>query len=240
VETRLNAQVGEVVIYGTMNNPGTVIMEVANLSAMLVVAQVDEADVGKLEVGQKATVHVDAYPDHEFKGVVDSIALAHTTSWTQTKYFRTEILLEATEQKLHSGLTAHVDIETRKHTDVLKVPTQAVLGREIDNLPLEIRENSSEVDIAKTYAAVVYCYVDGKAVVTPVKIGQSDLTHTIILWGITEDYKIVVGQYKVLDDINHNQKIQDEREVESKKKKKNVDRAEAGADANEPKDDGEG
>jgi len=240
VVTRLNAEVGELVITGTMNNPGTVIMEVADLSAMLVVAQVDEADVGKLEVGQKATVHVDAYPDHEFKGVVDSIALAHTTSWTQTKYFRTEILLEATEQKLHSGLTAHVDIETRKHTDVLKVPTQAVLGREIDNLPLEIRENSSEVDIAKTYAAVVYCYVDGKAVVTPVKIGQSDLTHTIILSGITEDDKIVAGPYKVLEDIKHNQKIRDEREVQSKKKKKNVDRAEAGADANEPKDDGEG
>jgi len=172
--------------------------------------------------------------------VVDSIALAHTTSWTQTKYFRTEILLEATEQKLHSGLTAHVDIETRKHTDVLKVPTQAVLGREIDNLPLEIRENSSEVDIAKTYAAVVYCCVDGKAVVTPVKIGQSDLTHTIILSGITEDDKIVVGPYKVLEEIKHDQKIQDEREVESKKKKKNADRAKAGADANESKDDGKG
>ncbi len=239
VVTRLNAEVGEVVIYGTMNNPGTVIMEVANLSAMLVVAQVDEADVGKLEVGQKATVHVDAYPDHEFKGVVDSIALAHTTSWTQTKYFRTEILLEATEQKLHSGLTAHVDIETRKHTDVLKVPTQAVLGREVDTLPLEIREKSPHVDTAKAYATVVYCLVDGKAVVTPVKIGQSDLTHTIILSGITEEDKIVVGPYKVLEELKHDQKIRDEREVESKKKKKNADRAEAGADANEPKDDGE-
>ncbi len=236
VVTRLNAEVGEVVIYGTMNNPGTVILEVADLSAMLVVAQVDEADVGKLEAGQNATVHVDAYPDHEFKGVVDSIALTHTTSWTQTKYFRTEILLEATEQKLHSGLTAHVDIETRKHTNVLKVPTQAVLGKEIDNLPLEIRENSSEVDIAKAYAAVVYRYIDGKAVVTPVKIGQSDLTHTMIMSGITEEDKIVVGPYKVLEEIKHDQKIQDEREVEAKKKKKKKDGAEAGADANDAKD----
>jgi len=55
VVTRLNAEVGEVVIYGTMNNPGTVIMEVADLSRMLVVAQVDEADVGKLKVGQKGS-----------------------------------------------------------------------------------------------------------------------------------------------------------------------------------------
>ncbi|MHC4172182.1 MAG: efflux RND transporter periplasmic adaptor subunit [Planctomycetota bacterium] len=228
VVTRVNAEVGELVMTGTMNNPGTVIIEVGDLSAMLVVAEVDEVDVGKLEVGQKATVHVDAYPDQEFTGTVDSIALAHTMSPTRTKYFRTEILLEDIEEKLHSGLTAHVDIETRKHTDVLKVPTQAVLGREVDNLPLEIRENCPEVDTTKTYATVVYCYVDGKAVVTPVKIDQCDLTHTIIKSGITEEDKIVVGPYKVLESIKHDQKIQDEREVEAKKKA-----AETKADAND-------
>jgi len=234
VVTRINAEVGEVVIFGTMNNPGTVIMEVADLSVMLVVAEVDEADVAKMEVGQKATVHVDAYPDHEFTGVVESIALAHTMTWSNTKYYRTEILLENTEEKLYSGLTAHVDIETRKHTDIVKVPTQAVLGLELDNLPLEIRENSSEVDTTKTFTTVIYRYVDGKAVVTPVKISQSNLTHTIIKSGITEEDKIIVGPYKVLESIKHDQKIQDEREVEAKKKKK--DGAEAGADANDVKD----
>jgi hypothetical protein len=133
-----------------------------------------------------------------------------------------------------------VDIETRKHTDVLKVPTQAVLGREVDTLPLEIREKSPHVDIAKAYATVVYRYVDGKAVVTPVKIGQGDLTHTIILSGITEEDKIVVGPYKVLENIKHDQRIRDEREVEAEKKKKSALKAKAGADANESKDDEEG
>ncbi len=240
VVTRINAEVGEVVIFGTMNNPGTVIMEVADLSAMLVVAEVDEADVGKLEVGQKATVHVDAYPDNEFKGVVESIALAHTMSLARTKYYKTEILLEDSEEKLHSGLTAHVDIETRKHTDILKVPSQAVLGIEVDNLPLEIRENSSEVDTAKTFATVVYRYVDGKAVVTPVTIGQSNLTHTIIKSGITEEDKIVVGPYKALESIKHDQKVRDEREIEAEKKKKEAEKkaeeAKVGADANDVSD----
>jgi len=240
VVTRLNAEVGELVITGTMNNPGTVIMEVADLSQMLVVAQVDESDVGKMKVGQKATVHVDAFVDHKFTGLVDSIALAHSMTWSNTKYYRTEILLENTEEKLYSGLTAHVDIETRKHNDILKVPTQAVLGLEVDKLPLEIRENSSEVDTAKTYATVVYRYVDGKALVTPIKIGQSDLTHTIIKEGITAEDKIVVGPYTVLEKLVHNQKIKDEREVESKKKRKKADRVKAGADANESKDDGKG
>jgi HlyD family secretion protein len=228
VVTRINAEVGEVVIFGTMNNPGTVIMEVADLSKMLVVAQVDEADVAKLQVGQKATIQVDAYPDREFSGVVNSVALAYSSSSTGTKFFRTEILLDAAEEKLYSGLTAHVDIETRKHTDVLKLPMQAVLGRELDSLPLEIRQNCPEVDTGKTFATVVYRYIDGKAVVTPVKIGQSDLTHTIIESGITEEDKIVVGPYKVLESIKHDQKIQDEREIRAKNTK-----AGNNADANE-------
>ena len=234
VVTRIDAEVGELVMTGTMNNPGTVIMVVGDLSQMLIVAQVDESDVGKLEVGQKAAVHIDAFADIEFTGVVDSIALSHDMSFSRTKYYRTEILLDATEEKLYSGLTAHVDIETRKHTDVLKVPTQAVLGREVDNLPLEIRENCPEVDTDKTFATVVYRCIDGKAVVTPVKIGQSDLTHTIIESGITEEDDIVVGPYKVLENILHGQIILDERQAKAKDKG-----AETKVDVNDANDGGQ-
>ena len=219
VVTRINAEVGEVVIYGTMNNPGTVIMEVADLSKMLVVAQVDEADIGKLKLGQQANVYVQAFPDIEFKGVVDSIALTHRFSDTRTKYFRTEILLnnDPNVGKLYSGLTADVDIRTREHADILKVPSQAVVACQVDSLPLKIRESSQVLDMNKTHATVVYRYCDGKAVVTPVKIGPSDLTHTIITSGVTQTDKIVVGPYKVLDGLKHDQPLQDEREVEEKK-----------------------
>jgi HlyD family secretion protein len=216
--TRINAKVGEVVVFGTMNNPGTVIMEVADLSKMLVVAQIDEADIGKIKTGQKASVYVDAFPDANFTGVVNAVALAHTAASTGNKFFRTEILLDPAEQKLFSGLTAHVDIETRRHTNVMKVPTQAVLAKEIDVLPVEIRDNSPNIDKAKTFATVVYRYIDGKAAITPVKIGQSDLTHTIIESGITEKDKVIVGPYKVLEKLTHDQKLQDEREVQNNKK----------------------
>jgi HlyD family secretion protein len=239
VVTRLNAEVGELVITGTMNNPGTVIMEVADLSTMLLVAQVDEADVGKLAVGQKAKVFVQTFPNEEFEGVVDSIALTHRISpSTATKFFRTEILLKGDVKKLFSGLTAHVDIETIKNENVLNIPSQAVLGRAIDNLPLKIRENNPQVDKEKTFTPVVYRYIDGKAVVTPVKIGPSNLTHTVILSGINEDDKIIVGPYKELESLSHDKKVRDEREVEAEKekKKKRADGSEAGADANDTGD----
>ena len=217
VITLINAEVGEVVMTGTMNNPGTVILQVADLSQMLVVAQVDEADIGELAVGQTAKVSIRAFGDIDFTGIVDTIALTHRLSNNGTKYFRTEILLDNSPDvtKLYSGLTADVDIRTRTHKDVLKVPSQAVVAREIDLLPLEIRENSPELDKSKTHAIVVYRYIDGKAVVTPVKIGPSDLTHTIITAGISEEDEIIVGPFKVLDTLKHDQKLKDEREVES-------------------------
>jgi len=231
VITRLNAEVGEMVMTGTMNNPGTVIIEVANLSTMLLVDQVDEADIGKVAVGQKAKVYVQAFPDDEFEGVVDSIALTHRVSSTATKYFRTEILLKGDVRKLYSGLTAHVDIETLEHKNVITVPSQAVLGVAIDDLPVKIRDESPNVDKEKTYTPVVYRYKDGKAEVTPVKIGPGNLTHTVILSGINKGDKIVVGPYKELEKLKHDKAIKDERES---KKTSDSDDVEAKGDANTP------
>ena len=217
---RLNAEVGEVVMTGTMNNPGTVIMVVGDMSQMLVVAQVDEADIGGVEVGQRANVEIQSFPDVEFAGVVDTIALTHRMSNNGTKYYRTEIVLDASEEKLYSGLTADVDIQTQKHENILKVPSQAVMARPTDSLPMDIRENSELIDKNKIHATVVYRCIDGKAVVTPVKIGDSDLTHTIVTAGISEGDKIVIGPYKVLDGLKNDQKIKDEKEVEAEKKAK--------------------
>jgi len=194
-----------------------VICEVADLSKMLLVAQVDEADIGKLEVGQKAKVYVQAYGEKEFTGTVESIALMHTMGLGGTKYFRTEIMLEASKQQLYSGLTAHVDIETRRHKDVIKVPSQAVLGRPTDDVPLDMRDNNPLVNKDKAFATVVYRFVDGKAVVTPVKIGPMDMTHTIVLEGLSEGEKIIVGPYKILEGLKHDQAVRDERAQAEKK-----------------------
>jgi HlyD family secretion protein len=217
IVTRLNAEVGELVMTGTMNNPGTVIMEVADLSRMLLVAQVDEAEIGRLEVGQKAAIHVQAFAEEEFSGVVDTIALTHDRSLNGSKYFKTEILLDKTARQLYSGLTADVDIETKVHQQVIRVPIQAVVGREVDTLPMDIREKNDQIDMNKTFVSAVYRLIDGKAVVTPVKTGPSDMTHIIIESGITIDDEIVTGPYKVLESIKHDQLIQDEKTAQVEK-----------------------
>jgi HlyD family secretion protein len=221
IVTRINAEVGEMVMTGTMNNPGTVIMIVADLSKMLLVAQVDEADVGKLALGQEANIRVKAFWNQVYHGKVDHIALTNDSSQsTGTKYYRTEILIEGDVSKLYSGLTADVDIFTRKHTDIVKVPSQAILTRKGDDLPADIRKNPL-VDPNKTDATVVFRYIDKKAVATPVKIGPGDTTHIIIEQGLNVGEQIVIGPYKVLDSLIHNQAVRDEKEIEAENKVKN-------------------
>jgi len=213
VVTRINAEVGEMVMTGTMNNPGTVIMQVADLSQMLLVAQVDEGDIGNLRPGQKAVVRVQAFWDDEFTGTVKTIALTHDLSPTRTKYYKTEILLDDDARRLHSGMTADVDIETVTHEGIFKVPSQSVVARKADELPVDIRRNNPNVDMNKTDALVVYRLVDGKAVVTPVTIGPSDMTHIIIKSGLAEGDKVVTGPYKILGSLTHGQRICDEKQM---------------------------
>jgi hypothetical protein len=82
----------------------------------------------------------------------------------------------------------------------------------------------------------VFRYIDGKAVITPVKIGQVDITHTIIWAGLKEGDKVVVGPYKILDSLQHDQKIRDEKEAEAEKttEETKTDNKKGNSESNEP------
>jgi hypothetical protein len=109
-------------------------------------------------------------------------------------------------------MTADVDIAVAEHGDVLIVPSQAVLGRKVDELPVAIRDQLSEKEKEKAFASVVYCLKDGKAIATPVRIGASNTTHTVVESGLTAEDKIVIGPYKELEKLKHEQLVADERE----------------------------
>ncbi len=208
--TQVNAEVGEVVMTGTMNNPGTVIMQVADLSTMMLLAQLDETNIGHVKIGQQAKVHIPAFWEDTFNGVVQNIALTHRLSNTGAKYYKTEILILGDVSSLRSGLTADVDIETNRHHEVITVPSQAVLARKTDSIPLAITDGNPVVDTKKTDIPVVYRLIEGKAVVTPVNIGPSDLTHTLIREGLNVGDTVIVGPYKILDTLQHNTAVKPE------------------------------
>jgi HlyD family secretion protein len=125
------------------------------------------------------------------------------------KSFKVEILIDTKGLRFFSGLSADADIETKRHEKVLKVPSQCVLGRSPDSLPAEIR-SKGEVDTTKATIPVVYRLIDGQAVATPVKIGSSDLTHTVIESGLSAGDEVITGPYKVLESLQHGQKLKKE------------------------------
>jgi HlyD family secretion protein len=221
IVTRVNAKVGELVVTGTMNNPGTTILEISDLSEMQVDAQVDESNIAFVKEGQKAKVRISAYPDELFDGVVKLVGLDVVDprfgggggggggGSFQGRWYRARVVVETKGKRIPAGLSSDVDIETEVHKNVIKVPTQAVMGRAVDDLPLAAKEKP-EVDKNKTLATVVFRVVDGKTVITPVTIGASDMTHTLITSGLKDGDKVVVGPYKVLPTMSDGTKVKEE------------------------------
>lgn len=209
--TKLNAEVGETVVVGTLNNPGSVIMEIADLSTMVCTAQVDQTNIALVEAGQRAIVYVNAFEGTEFVGRVERVSLKMDRAADGVGFFETEILVELSEgDRLYSGLNATADILVETFEGVLVVPSQAVLDRRVEDLPKDIRESSPHVDPSRTFARVVYREIDGKAVATPVRVGASDLTRTVIEAGLEAGERVVVGPYRVLVDLKHDKAIAEE------------------------------
>lgn len=211
VVTRVNSKVGEIAVIGTMNNQGTVILEVADLSQMLMQARVGEGDIASVARGQRAKVRIQAYRDRVYDGVVEQVALAPTSRERETdKNFYAEIRVAGNGDRILSGLTADADIETSRHEGVLKVPSQAVLGRAPDTLPEEVRKLVPAAERDNSVATVVAVMRAGRARLTPVRVGPSDATHTVITEGLREGDRVVVGPFKVLETIAHDAAVRED------------------------------
>jgi HlyD family secretion protein len=208
----INAEVGETVVAGTMNNMGTVILNIADFDEMLVKARVGESDIAPVADGQAAKVYINAYPDEVFDGRVHHIGLNRLSDNAGAGYFEVEIVLDSKGMRLRKGLSANVDIQVAEYQDVLTVPSQCVQERLVDELDDDVIEGSELVDRSKRYANLVYRFVDGEAVATPVKVGASDLIDTIIEEGLAENDVVVAGPFKTLMSLKHKQQTYDERE----------------------------
>ncbi|MGB9742680.1 MAG: efflux RND transporter periplasmic adaptor subunit [candidate division WOR-3 bacterium] len=184
--TRLNIKEGETVVIGTMNAPGTVLMVIADLSAMQALIQVDETDIVSVKPGQEATVRVDALPDTSFTGRVTRVGYMPVTSLLTTDQtavnFEVEISLDSTIPQLRPGMTVHADIITARLDSVLVIPLSAVGRRKVKGKETE----------------TVFVVRKGRAVLTPVRTGSSSDTEVEITEGLNPGDQVIVGPYKVL------------------------------------------
>ncbi len=217
---QLNAHEGEVVITGTMNNPGSVIAIIADLSEILVEAEVGETEVVGIRVGQKAKVHVDAVPDKEYIGHVEEIgssAAVRQNSGTGMRYFKVKVAIDNPDERLKPGMTSQVAIVTTTAGAALSLPIQSVVERVPPSLA-KGKKDEEERDDNTPKRKYVFIVRDGKAKMSEVSTGVSDATHVAIVSGAKAGDQVVSGPFRVLKKLHDGDKVEVTKE-EAKKPK---------------------
>lgn len=206
VITMVNSREGEVAL-GTIQNAGTVIMTIADLSEMLVEAQLTEVDAPRVQEGQRVSVYLNPYPGRVFSGRLRRIGLQSRSSNDGANVFDAEVVLDPTEDRLFSGLTANVDIEVDRIENVIVVPSQAVLDKRFDELPLEVR-TSPLIDTTRPRVQVVFVLEDGLAKMRPVRTIASSITRTAIAEGLEVGEQVISGPFASLRTMNHDDRVE--------------------------------
>jgi len=237
--TRLNVEQGENVIMGTLNNAGTVLLTIADLGTMEAWVEVDETEVVKVQLGQKAKITIDAFPDTEFTGEVTEIGNSPlrtgTGSSTEAVDFEVKITLNETVPNIRPGLSAKAEIVVAERPDALAVPLGAVTVR---NWPLAeddikrykgkraaaqkealqtlgFADENTDEDIKREETEGVFLMIDGFAKFVPVKIGIAGADDFEVLEGLDQDQELIKGPFRILRELKDGTTVA----VESKKKK---------------------
>ena len=202
-----NVELGQTVV-ASFNTP--TLFTIANdLTKMQVWADVDEADVGQLVIGQIATFSVDAYPDTTFSGEILQIRLQPTMVQNVVNYI---VVINVTNKdlKLFPGMTTNISIKVKEHKDVIKVPVNAFHFTPPEDyivnakVPDSIKQKwamiiAKNADSKSTSAAEknksVYIWVKSGDDITPKKvtIGLSDSNFTEVSGDINEGDDVVIG-----------------------------------------------
>lgn len=205
--TRLNVEEGETVIIGTMNNPGSLVLTISDLSVIEVVVQVDETEVSAIALGDSASVRIDAFPDRRFAGTVTEIGNSainppsgQAANQQAAIDFEVVLTLAPNEAPLRPDLSATADIVVESRVDALSVPIIALTVRDRDEAggsDAEGDEQASGSDRDEP-ADVEGAFIvsEGTVQFTPVEIGIAGQEYFEVLSGLQEGDSVVAGPYQ--------------------------------------------
>lgn len=239
----LNVELGERVL-GTQQMTGTEILRIANLNNMEVEVDVNENDIVKVNIGDSANIEVDAYLKREFKGIVTSISNSASTALTadQVTNFKVKVrILKESYQDLlegkpdnfspfRPGMTATVDIITKRKENIVAVPISAVVIKDdttsvkkdiVAELEKKEQEQKGTAPKSDKKYECVFVKVGDKAKLRVVKTGIQDDSNIEIISGLKAGEEIIVGPYTTVSkDLVSNDKIRVETEKDKKESKK--------------------
>lgn len=204
VVIQVDIKVGETVIAGTTNIPGSTMMVIADPSETLTEVQVDEADIAQVREGQSADIFTAAYPDTPLSGTIQSIAsVARQTLGQASLSFLVKVLLdEQDSMTIRPGMSVRADIYTQSSEETLAIPVQAVLYDE---------DTDDEGKEEQTYVFVVR---DGKAIRRDVEVGISSDSDQEITDGLEEGEIVISGPFRVLRHLNDGEEVEAAEEPE--------------------------
>ncbi len=233
--TRLSVERGETAVVGTMNNPGSLLLTIADLSVMEAVIEVDETDVPEIAVGDSTSVSIDAFPDREFLGRVTKIGNSSIrprtslqgTSADQAIDFEVRVTLQDPDPALRTDLSATADIVTAVRPEVLAIPIIALtlvepgeferIPRETADVPsTEGEQESEDQGEGKDDEAVEGVFVvDGSRVrFRPVEVGIAGDNYFEVLEGLEEGETVVSGSYQAIRELKDGSEIEIEEQEE--------------------------
>ncbi|WP_114821395.1 efflux RND transporter periplasmic adaptor subunit [Chryseobacterium sp. KLBC 52] len=210
--TVLNRNVSEGQTVASSFSTPTLFSIAKDLTKMRVRASVDEADIGNVKVGQKATFTVDAFPDETFDGEVSEVRLHPTVSSNVVNY-TTIINADNSSLKLKPGMTANITIYTQVLDNIMKIPVAATSFRP-DSLVIKKYKvnspfangkkhekgqwkNQNKGTENKNESAVWVISKDSTISRKKIKTGMDNDTEIQVVSGLTKNDNIITG-YKVL------------------------------------------
>jgi len=212
IVTALPVEEGEVAVIGTMNNAGTVLMTIADMSVVEAVMEVDETDVPSVKVGQRATVTIDAYPNKTFPGLVTEVASSPikvnglASGGTQAVNFEVKIQVENPPPGVRPGFSASADIVTGTRSKALAIPIQALV----------VREKPGSTPGKPQDEEGLFVVRNGAVKFEKVTSGLSGDSQIEILSGAKEGEQIVTGPFRALREIKDGSKVKEQKEPEKK------------------------
>jgi HlyD family secretion protein len=210
VVTAKPVEQGENAIVGTMNNPGTVLLTVSDMSIVEGEMEIDETDIPHVKVGQKAKLTFDAYPDKKFDGAVTEIGGSPITKSalgtdSSAVNFKVKVQVQNPPENIRPGFSVSGKIETDRRAAALAIPIPALvvadpasLERPKGKKPTPVPTPTTAAEKKKDVEGVFIVKKDGAVDFRPVKTGINADLQTEILEGLADGEEIVTGPFKAL------------------------------------------
>jgi HlyD family secretion protein len=247
IVTRRNIEEGETAVVGTMNNAGSQLLTIADMSIIEAEVEVDETDIPFVALGQQAKIKIDAVEDREFRGHVTEIGNSPIQANTsggqrQATTFKVVITLDEVVPNIRPGFTCTAEVTTSKKQNVTAVPIQALTVRELQFDPqgklvrepqddrrrrrsnAETNKSSDELPPGHTRKETegVFLALNNKAVFTPVKIGIAGEKYFEVLDGLKNGDQVITGPFQNVRELTDGQDIKLQQEKSGTRRARNT------------------